>query len=241
MEQGSAGTFWVLGKMINRCAFPFPNISPLNCKVASCLFWSTICPTFQAQLIANFLCHDESMIYLTNFHPENKPTFVLPGGHFPNITAQPGMAATVGRGTVAKMMNRKMGNHGSVPTKHSTSPSLGFFWQAQAPWNNRIFSCICFICMHWFKCGTRCLLCPNAHQEFNDSVLRKGLDAPKWPWSSKLQIRKNPLIPLFYTSIPPKFEKLCFLGRVICLLALQYGVQVPKFLGFMDFEVFLVK
>lgn len=48
------------------------------------LFWSTICPTFQAQLIANFLCHDGSMIYLTNFQPANKPTFVLPGGHFPN-------------------------------------------------------------------------------------------------------------------------------------------------------------
>ena len=73
-------TFRVLGKMINRCVFPFPNISLLNCKVASCLFWSTICPTFQAQLIANFLCRYESMIYLTNFHPANKTTFVLPGG-----------------------------------------------------------------------------------------------------------------------------------------------------------------
>lgn len=79
------------------------------------------------------------MIYLTNFQPANKPTFVLPGGHFPNLPAQPGTAATVGRGMVAKVMNggfisdRKMGNHGGVPTKHSTPSSLGLFWQPQPP------------------------------------------------------------------------------------------------------------
>lgn len=92
-------------KMINRCVFPFPNISLLNCKVASCLFWSTICPTFQAQLIAHFLCHYESMIYLTNFHTANKPTFVPPGGQFPNIAAQPGTAAAVGTRAVVKTMS----------------------------------------------------------------------------------------------------------------------------------------
>lgn len=41
--------------------------------------------------------------------------------------------------------------------------------------------------------------------------------------------------------LPPKAEKLRFLGRVICLLSLQYGTQVSTFGGFMDFEVFLVK
>lgn len=45
------------------------------------------------------------MIYLTNFHPANKPTFVLPGGQFPNIAAQPGTAATVGTAIVVKMMS----------------------------------------------------------------------------------------------------------------------------------------
>lgn len=46
------------------------------------------------------------MIYLTNFQPANKATFVLPGGQFPNITAQPGTALTVGMKTVVKMMNQ---------------------------------------------------------------------------------------------------------------------------------------
>lgn len=46
---------------------------------------------------------------------------------------------------------------------------------------------------------------------------------------------------LYKYLLSPKLEKLCFLGRVVCLLTLQCRIQVSRFGVFMDLEVFLIK
>lgn len=180
-----------------------------------------MCPTFQAQLIAHFLCHDEAMIYLTNFHPANKPTFVLPGGHFPHITAQPGVAAPVGRGMVARMMNRglisarKMGNHGGVPMRQHPI-FTGTSWHTQ-PWNHPISSCILSPTCTDLESGARCSVCPNSQPEFTGSVLRKAWTAQKDP---ELQLNSRLERAPHCSVFPPRLEQLC-VCRAVCALSVH--------------------